>query len=48
VAPVIRFRAVLFVGWLVLGVTSGLVLLVAGSTGYVAKVLWELRGLVGP
>jgi hypothetical protein len=31
----------------ILGVLLGLAILVAGSTGYVAKVLWELRGLVG-
>jgi hypothetical protein len=31
----------------ILGVLLGLAVFIAGSTGYVAKVLWELRGLVG-
>jgi hypothetical protein len=31
----------------ILGVLLGLAILVAGSTGYAAKVVWELRGLVG-
>ena len=30
-----------------LGMLLGLGILVAGSTGYVAKVLWELRGVLG-
>jgi hypothetical protein len=32
----------------ILGVLLGLAILVAGSTGYVAKVLWELRGAAQP
>jgi hypothetical protein len=31
----------------ILGMLLGLAILVAGSTGYVAKVLWELRGALG-